>query len=747
MELQESPEQEPAAPQEDPASEIGLNPDDYSEVEDVATILSGYWANKDGDELYGILRQKEEEFYTAAERRGLVPMCRTSYAQYYGLSNSSNSGPSGGFESQTISFEGENGELLAITINEFRSYCDQIFNMTTKNRPSFEAQAVNTDADSLSGVEAANQYLQYYFEQTYGERKEHEVVKIEGLHGKGWTHIEWDPDGGPDVQIDTQVPGPPEAGGAPLTAKETVKSGEFIISALPWWRVIAEPYRSEFDIHLWRMVVFTRSKWEMIARYPIKAKEIEGAGYEGSSREFAFPGSDPARRDSDDMLTCRIFYHARSGAVPRGRKVLFVGSVMVADEDLPIDDIPLIDLMSCELQGTSFGMSDLWNLIPLNQLKAQIMSDVATNIEAFGRPPLVLTEGSDIDLDALANGQKVVFKPRDTDDPAPMKFPQIPDVTFKVFDLLRTLEQSISGLNAVFRGEPQSNITSGAMAALFDNRAIENQSPRQAALDLMRERIGNVLLQYLKRYATHPQLVAIAGEDERGYIESFTKEDLAGVHRVVVKTANPMLRSQAGRMQLAEILRQWPGQPISDPAQIIALITTGQWKPMYQETRASQLHIKTENEELMKGPPIQQVEQPPDPLTGMPTPPKQVVSTVAAVATENARDHIMGHLEVYYSPLAQRNPAVKDACMAHILDHVDVARNNDPYLAQILGLPAPQSAMQPAQDPNQGKPGQDQGPGASPSSDASSPDQTDDSFGAQVPKPAKPPAQALNQNP
>ena len=203
-------------------------------------------------------------------------------------------------------------------------------------------------------------------------------------------------------------------------------------------------------------------------------------------------------------------------------------------------------------------------------------------------------------------------------------------------------------------------------------------------------------------------------------------------------------------MQLADLLRQWPGSPISDPAQIIQLITTGQFKPMYSLTRATQLHIRSENEALMLGPEIQAIPQPPDPMTGMPVPPKNVVSTVAALATENAHDHITGHLEILYSPAAQKNPKVKQAALTHILDHIDVSRNNDPYTAQLLGLPPPQAL---APDPNAPQQGQEQqgpgqgagGGGQTKPNPLSTGDNTDDSNGASLPKPANAPKTAMNQ--
>lgn len=727
-----------------PPQEDTVNPGEYSDLEELQNIMSQYWAaEKDGQKLWNTLRDKEQAFYEAVERRGLLVMCRMVYGAYFGLSGSQ--GVSSRWQTQSIQFSGEDGELIEFSVNEIRSFYDQIINMTCKNRPSFQAQAINTDYESLAEVNSADSTVQYYYEQVYGERKEKEVVKSEILYGKAYTHIDWDPDGGPDIEIEEPVPS--QFGDLPAV-KQKVKAGEFLIDKHPFWEVVTEPYRSEYDSHLWRMVVPPkRSKWEMIARYPVFAKQIHESSPDDNAYEYRFPGADPMAKCPEDMVNIRIFYHAKSGAIPQGRKCLFVNGILVDDKPLPIDVIPIIPMMSCELHGTSFGISDLWNLMPCEQMQNQVLSDIATNIEAFGRPPIAMQEGTDVDLDALANGQKVLFVPAGAIVPQPVKFPQVPDVSFKIVEMLRQFKQSLSGLNAIARGDTTSNVTSGAHAALYSQIAVEAQAPRAMELDLMREKIGNVLLMFLKKYAKHPQIVAIAGADERAYLEEFTGEDLAGVHRVVVKTSNPQLRTAAGRLQLLEMLLDMPDSPVKDPNQVVEVLASGQFKPAINPTRTSELRARWENEQLLKGPAVTQIPGDPDPMTGMLGPPKMTVPAVPVLATDNVKTHIIQHLEVVNSPASQKNPAVLQAVLAHILEHVDVARNGDPYLAQIIGNMLPQEAMM--QMAAAGGGGAQSGAGEKQTQDAANAvkvkeDSQDDSLGASLPKPAESPVQAQN---
>lgn len=722
--------------------------------DDAYEHIADYWAaERDGEKLRETLKAKEENFYQAADRRGLFELCRQMYAAYYGTTTGVNTGSSQ-WQTQMLRFTGDNGELIEFSANELRSYVDQIVNMMTKTRPSFQCESLNTDYASMAQVEADDAMVTYFYEQEQGERREKELAKLEMLYGKAYQHSDWDPDGGPKVDVPADIPLDPAAGGGTFKQTKKVPSGKFELRNLNWWEVICEPYRSEYNTHLWRMVVLTgKSKAEAQLRWPAFADAIAETSDDNSEWSHRFPGADSETPDNEDEITWRIFYHARTAVLPRGRKCIFVGDVWVncepGEDELPIDEIPVTSLMSCELHGTSFGVSDMWNLMPLEQVQNQILSDMATNIESFGRPPLMLPEGANIDLDALADGQKVVFVPPDVQQPAPMRFPEIPAIGFKVLDLLRSFKQSISQLNAISRGDTAQGVTSGAHAALYEQIAVEAQSPRALSLDLLREATGNILIQFLQAFAKHPQLVSIVGIDERPYLKTFYPENFAGVPRVKVKTRNPALETISGKTAVVDMLRQFPGMPLSDPQAVIDLITTGKMKPMYNLTRTVDLQVRYENEQLLQGPPVEQTQPQVDPATGMQLSPGYPrVPTVPALALENIQKHIVHHLEVLYSPEARENPQVMQAVLAHITEHIQLAKQVDPWVAQVLGNPPPPAAMMPVDGsaqppggvPSGGEPSQKQTNDAQKA--LTDPDAQDDSRGARKPTPAKPPAPA-----
>lgn len=718
-----------------------MSPDDQASEEEVKGYLAQYWCSEqDGDKLWSTIEAKERENFDAWARRNMFVVMRLSYSMYFGTSNQGNA--YGSWETQSLSYGGENGELINFSANQYKSFQDQILNLVCKNRPAFQAQAINTDFKSMAEVESADSLVAFFYDDVFGERKEREVVKIAQLYGKSASHVSFDPDAGDIIEFEEQVPTPY----GPTTTMKKGRAGKLVINRCFPWDFYGEPFRSEYEDHLWRVVIGAKvAKVEMQARYPLFAKEIESSSLQPHLYEYSIPGSDPMQQEAEGLCAVRTFYHAKTMAIPAGRKVIFVNNVKVFDDELPLDSIPVIPFFSNELHGTGFGVSALWDIMPLDQISNQVLSDIATNLEAFGRPSLSLVEGSDIDIDALANGQKIVFVPPGRENrPEPIKFPEMPSIAFKALELFSSMRQSISGLNAIARGDTSTNITSGAHAALYSQIAVEAQSDLTLALDLHRERVGNLIIENLKKFCRHPQLVAVAGVDERSYLQSFESKDWDGIKRVKIKSVNPQMRTMAGRLQLVDMLKDFPGTPLKDPQQIVELLSTGLLKPMLNSTRTAELRIRYENEKLLKGPEVTQIPGPPDPMTGMPTM-KDTVADVPILITDNVTAHLYGHLELLNQPATLGDPKISKAVLTHLAEHVAMARKSDPYLAMLLSNPGPEQQATPGQAPPPQASTQQQQPGAGPAP-YNAPqkaggvvDQTDDSK-TTVPSPSKPPA-------
>lgn len=730
-----------AVPSTSTADEIFAAEREAAEGRARANPEGAYWAAREPEAVIAELEKKERGFFDFQRRRGFVSMWKIMFAQWLGLDPEG----MGDWATQTVSLDGDRGELVRFRVNETRSFVKQLITLALGQRPAFECMALNTDYNSLGQVETADNIIEYAYWEKYGERKERKTVTRGALFGLSWAWVNWDvwagewiekeepvtqqlPDGTTAPKMDART-------GKPVMRKVKTgeRAGELTLKSLYPWEVFFEPRVEEFDEHIWRCVRERRSRWEVAAAFPEQRAAILDRGKRdqyGLEALFGIDGGGLTASDDDEVIVYH-FYHAPSDAFEapnpndpeakdfrQGRYLAYCNGKPLRDVVLPYNKIPLEDFCPSEFFGTAFGYADSWDLCSINQMLDQMVSNVATNLTTFSVQSIVVEEGTDFSTDAIANGANVFTVRQGAKPPEALQLASIPESAKWFLEYLQARFQSLTALNSVARGDPSSNISSGTMAALFHSIAIEANSALQAAVDSHRERVANLVLDVMRRYANHPQVMQIAGIDERPYIETFTRDAFSDVRGVRVRTANPMMRSTAGRMQMAELMLKIPGI-ITEPAQVTEVIVSGQLKPAYDSPRKKRLRIKYENETLANGPPTQQVTPPPMPafpdgVQPPPPPPYEVVPAVPVFAFDDHRQHIHEHCSLLASRDALMNEPLRKAVETHIAHHMREWREGDQMAFHALGLPVfmpPPGAMPPggalppeAPPPPNGKP-------------------------------------------
>jgi hypothetical protein len=619
-----------------------------------------YWAAKMGSDLVTAVKAKERGYFEAVDRRGFKRMWALAYAQYFGQDPSSMSS----WDTQQISFGGEDGEQVRFRINEARSIARQRIGMVTAEQVAFKCMALNTDYQSLASIETADTVVSYIHKRAFARGKRVDIVEADEVLGYAFGWIRWDADSGDHIKTmepALQEDGSPQVGpdGQPAMLPVVKRSGAPVGEVVYPWECFHEPTGKS---HLWRGVRERRSRWEVMAQYREHAEKIKGVQVLDEFCVEAFFGFDRPSITSDDVIV-KHFYHKRCRSMPKGRYVGICGDVILWDLPCPtMDEMPLVEMCSARFIATSFGYSDWWDVLAPQQMIDQICSDMATNIEIHGRPPLYYDKGTDFDVNALASGQSVFTKLQGQDPPAYVQPPAMPPIVEFGLPYLHKRMESIAQLNSVVRGDPEGNITSGEMAALFHSMAIEAQSPKQRALADFDEATANLVLDLVQANADVPFLVEVAGKDERPYLQEFTKQSLAGVRRVTVELSNPLLRTPAGRLQVWAQIKDLPDD---QRGKAIEIMTSGQWKPANRLDRTSDLRIRHENEQLSEGQPVM------------------------VMAGDNPFKHIPEHWAEYEARVGQlqSKPEVLQAIMGHILEHLTEYPNVSPFLAAFLGFP------------------------------------------------------------
>ena len=166
--------------------------------------------------------------------------------------------------------------------------------------------------------------------------------------------------------------------------------------------------------------------------------------------------------------------------------------------------------------------------------------------------------------------------------------------------------------------------------ALMASMSIQYMSGLQRSYTQLIEGIGTGLINILKDYASVPRVAAIVGKTNRSEMKEFTGDDLSNVNRVMVDIGNPLARTTAGKVEMAEQMLQMG--VIKTPEQYFTVMNTGKLESMTEDTQSELLLIKAENERLVED------------------------AKVIAVATDQHALHIKEHRAVLADPELRFNP-------------------------------------------------------------------------------------------
>jgi len=213
--------------------------------------------------------------------------------------------------------------------------------------------------------------------------------------------------------------------------------------------------------------------------------------------------------------------------------------------------------------------------------------------------------------------------------------------------------------------------------ALLQATAIQFNSDLQKAYAKMMEKLGTGVIEIYQEYAKTERVATIVGKANKPLMKSWTNQDLDRITRVTVDLGNPLTRTTAGKVNMAENLLT--AGLVENPDQYIEVLETGRLEPLIEGKRAELLNIKSENEELSEG------------------------NELPAVFTDNHAMHITEHKAVLAAPDARRNPKIVTAVLKHMQQHLDLLRSTDPAMLALLGQ-QPMPPAQPAAAPQNGVP-------------------------------------------
>ncbi len=607
----------------------------------------------------GDLNKKIEDYFKTLYELGHTRKIQASYHYYYGQGN----------RASFLHTSGSQGQNTDAVVNDMGSLVRHIVTLVTANRPSFDCRATNTDYDSQAQTILGESILEYYLREKNVEKHLKKAANYAVKYSEGFIGLDWDVTMGSIVAAD-------EMG-------QPVNEGDIRYSVYHPLQIVRDIYNEAQQD--WVIVIQNINKYDLAAKYPEARDQILSLSRENirsDERDIDFL-TDTKNKVETDVVPFYTFYHRKCAALPEGRIAFFVESQVLQDGPLPYSEIPIYRVSPDNYDNTCLGFTVAWDLLGIQNASDQLYSSVISNNLAFSKQVLQTTRDNDINVSDLADGMMLI----ESDAPIqPVQLTKSAPETYELINRLQSKQQELSGINEVIRGVPSPNLRSGNSMALIAAQAITYNSGIEGAYNGLIEDVGTATLRMLKDFAVSPRFAAIVGKYKQTFMKSFKGADLDKIDRVTVDMQGSVMKTTAGKVQLAENLLQ--NGIIKRADQYLMVVETGKLDPLVESSEVELLLIRHENEMMAKG------ENPP------------------VVAIDSHDLHIVEHKAVIANPEARMSPQVVQATLDHINEHINLKRTVSPDLLMLVGVqplqpaapqggasPAPVEAMQPPGSP------------------------------------------------
>jgi hypothetical protein len=339
--------------------------------------------------------------------------------------------------------------------------------------------------------------------------------------------------------------------------------------------------------------------------------------------------------------------------------------------DIVLTDSPLIGgyypvkrVSPNEFRDTPFGYSPTFDMVEIQRNYNSLASAITTNQEAFAVQQIAIEKGSSLDPEDIGP-MKVLYYAAGKNPPQAINFTSTPQEVFSRLGDVESEMEKMAGVNSVVRGDPQASLESGSALALVKQTAVEFNSAYEQSYNKLIENCGDGIVKLTQNFATLPRIALITGKSNKEYLKEYKGSDIDQIERVIIDRGNPMAKTLAGKIQMADSLMD--RGMIKNAQQYLQVVEMGRLDPIVEGEQAELMFIKDENEQLAQG---QEME---------------------AAWTDDHMTHIKEHKVVIASVDARQNPDLMNATLRHIDQHLGFLREIEPQQLMMLG----QQPMQP----------------------------------------------------
>jgi hypothetical protein len=567
----------------------------------------------------------------------------------------------------SLTFMGDQGELVRMIVPMTRSIIRQLVAIITKQKLDFKALVEKSGYGMSQTVRLADALTKQLLEDQDVDLKYEFGVEQSIVCGAGFYGATWRTDKGRPF------------------AKRTEDgyfeyAGEVNISTPTVWDVMYD-----YSIQFWGDVEWARirkphNRYNLMAQFPELRDYIANLPPVKDWRG-PFRASFTAACEDDYVYTYEL-YHKPTPALPEGRMIMYADQKTVMfDGPNYYETIPYEMAKPEPISGTGFGYALMSSLLPAQEMFDTLVSAIATNQSTFAVQNVTVPRGANINVQEVLGMNFLQYTPMpgvpSSGKPEPLNLTSTPAEVFKFVDMLKGFSQELSNINSALRGEPPPQVSSGTAIATLTSTAIEAiTSSAKASRIALKKTMYHAISAY-QRFASVGHLVSMTGKNNEMVIKEFKGEDLQDIKGYSLSETNPLLQTLAGRLEVADKLLQ-TGM-IQNTNAYFQVLEGEKPTKMFDKELSEEDLIDKENESLTRGAPVR------------------------ALSTDDHPAHIACHSKLLNDPeIRMSDPRVKPI-MDHILEHYELSQSTDPQLmAMVKTGKIPEGGIQSSQAPQSG---------------------------------------------
>lgn len=543
-----------------------------------------------------------------------------------------------------LNFEGEQGELVKMSIPQARSLIRQMVTLLTKSKLAFNAIARVQDSDVTEAMRIANAIaVDVTAKQTLDEKQE--LLCERGLvQGTGFIKTTWRSDFGKPRAVEVDDEG----------NETVVYDGDVEITLPTVFDMIYDFTIESWEQQSWAECRVKRNRWDLIAQHPNLKVEI----LKLPSVNDDYRTSMATLFDDRDMVYVYEMYHKPTPSLPQGRMLVYSNRQTIFYDDVnKYGCIPIEPLIAEKIDGICYGYAPLSNLLPAQEMFDHSYSCLATNQSSLGVANVIKPTGSNINVQSLYGMNFIDYTPvqgaANNGKPETLDLLKSPGELFKLPEVLKSEMQQLSFINAAVRGELPAS-TSGVAIATLTTNALEFLSSYSKSLKICMEKTIMHAVNAYRRFAKIERMVSITGKNFQTFQREFTGDILDPIHRIEMQEVNPLMQTLAGRLDIAEKAME---KGLVKDMQAYVSILDGQPMTRLFDTELSENDlIQSENERLSTGQPVK------------------------AISVDKHALHVMKHKTLLNDPMIRLNSPMVAAIEQHLLEHLTLQKMTDPLL-------------------------------------------------------------------